>query len=64
MTTYEILRDIADIWGLLGMSLFFVGVVIWVFRPGASKIYEYQASTPLRHEDRPAPDPDAAAREA
>ena len=64
MTTYEVLRDIADTWGLLGMALFFVGVVIWVFRPGASKVYEYHASTPLRNEDRPAPDPDAAAREA
>jgi len=64
MDTYSMLRRFADIWGLLGMFLFFVGVVIWVFRPGASKLYEHYAGTPLRNEDRPAPDRADAAKEA
>jgi cytochrome c oxidase cbb3-type subunit 4 len=32
----------------------FVGVVIWVFRPGVRKIHDEVASIPFRHEDKPA----------
>ncbi len=64
METYSLLRQFADSWMLLVLFAFFVGIVIWVFRPGASKIYENPANIPFRHEDKPAPKRDADAKEA
>ena len=54
METYSFLREFADSWMLLFLFCFFVGVVIWVFRPGSSKTYEDTANIPFRHEDKPA----------
>ena len=54
METYTLLRHFADSWMLLFLFLFFIGVVIWVFRPGAKKKHEDQADIPFRHEDKPA----------
>ncbi len=54
METYSLLREFADSWMLLTLFVFFVGVILWVFRPGASKIYENPAGIPFRHEDSPA----------
>jgi cytochrome c oxidase cbb3-type subunit 4 len=53
METYSLLRQFADSWMLLVLFTFFVGVVLWVFRPGATKSYE-----------NPAPKRDADAKEA
>jgi len=53
---YHILREIADSWVLLLMFLFFIGTVIWAFRPGSGKAYKDTADIPFRHEDKPAPD--------
>lgn len=55
METYTILREFADSWMLLAMTLFFIGVVVWVFRPGAAKAHAEIASIPLRDDDFPAP---------
>ena len=54
METYSLLRQFADSWMLLTLFAFFIGVVIWVFRPGATKTYENPANIPFRHEDKPA----------
>jgi len=64
METYSLLREFADSWMLLFLFAFFIGVVIWVFRPGATKAYEDPASIPFRHEDKPAPERAASAKEA
>lgn len=56
METYSLLREFADSWMLLFLFAFFIGVVIWVFRPGAGKQYRDTAGIPFRHEDKPAPD--------
>ncbi|RBI71477.1 cbb3-type cytochrome c oxidase subunit 3 [Roseovarius sp. TE539] len=64
METYSLLREFADSWMLLFLFVFFIGVVIWVFRPGASKTYENPANIPFRHEDKPAGDDEADAKEA
>ena len=63
---YHLLREFADSWMLLGMFAFFVGVVIWVFRPGSSRSYDDSAEIPFRHESAPAPDEprDAAKKDA
>ncbi len=38
---------------LLLLFAFFVGVVIWVFRPGSKSTYADTADIPFRHEDKP-----------
>ncbi|MFD1510332.1 cbb3-type cytochrome c oxidase subunit 3 [Lacimonas salitolerans] len=55
METYSFLRQLADSWFLLAMFVFFLGVVIFAFRPGSTKVYEDVADIPFRHEDKPAP---------
>lgn len=57
METYSLLREFADSWMLLALFAFFVGVVIWVFRPGATRHYSEPAGIPFRHEDKPASAP-------
>lgn len=54
MENYTFLRQFADSWMLLALFAFFIGVVIWVFRPGASAAYRDTADIPFRHEDAPA----------
>lgn len=51
MDKYSILREFADSWGLLAMVLFFLGVVLWTFRPGSKAIHNDAANIPLRHGD-------------
>ena len=54
METYTIMRQFADMWVLLGLFSFFIGVIIWVFRPGSGKTYTEIADIPFRHADAPA----------
>lgn len=56
MDDYSLLRQFADSWMLLMLFLFFLGVVIWVFRPGSRRKHRDSADIPFRHEDKPAPD--------
>lgn len=55
METYTFLRQLADSWALLAMFAFFIGIVIWAFRPGSTKVYRDTADIPFRYEDAPAP---------
>lgn len=48
METYTALRHFADSWALLGMAGFFVGVVVFAFRPGSKAQYDRAAQIPLR----------------
>ncbi len=54
MNTYELLREFAASWAMLALFAFFIGVVIWAFRPGSRKMHEDIANIPFRHEDKPA----------
>jgi len=54
METYSFLRGFADSWYLLFMTLFFVGVVVWAFRPGSRKPQDEAATSIFRNDDRPA----------
>ncbi len=54
MELYTILREIADSWVLLLLFLFFIGVIVWVFRPGSTRTYKDTADIPFRHQDKPA----------
>ena len=57
METYSILRQFADSWMLLALTLFFLGVIVWAFRPGSRATHEDARSIPFRNETTP---PDAA----
>ena len=54
--TYSVFRAIADSWVLLAMFAFFVGVVVWAFRPGSRRTHEEIANIPFRYDDKPAGD--------
>lgn len=54
METYTLLRQFADSWAMLALLLFFLGVVVWAYRPGSRKTHEDIANIPFRHEDKPA----------
>jgi cytochrome c oxidase cbb3-type subunit 4 len=47
---YETLRHFADSWGLLALALFFLAILIWVFRPGSKKTYQNQADIPFKYD--------------
>lgn len=53
METYSFLRTLADSWGLLALFVFFIGMVVWVFRPGSSAEHRNCANIPLRHDEKP-----------
>ena len=50
MSTYDTLRQFADSWGLLALFLFFLAVVLWVFRPGSRRHYADAAAVPFKHD--------------
>ena len=54
METYSFLRGLADSWALLLLVLFFVGVILFVFRPGSRKTHRDAAESIFRNETRPA----------
>ncbi|MEX5727725.1 cytochrome c oxidase cbb3-type subunit 4 [Rhodovulum iodosum] len=54
MDTYSAMRHFADSWALLALTVFFVGVVVWVFRPGSTPQHRDSANIPFRHDDKPA----------
>ena len=50
MDMYSLLRAIADSWVLLAMVLFYLGTILWAFRPGSRKTHDEIADIPLRNE--------------
>jgi cytochrome c oxidase cbb3-type subunit 4 len=53
METYTALRTFADSWMVVVMTAFLIGVVIWVFRPGAKAAHDDAAQIPLRNDRLP-----------
>jgi len=51
MELYTFLRGFADSWALLALFLFFVGVVVMVFRPGSSAGHKSAADIPFRESE-------------
>ncbi|WP_372800445.1 cbb3-type cytochrome c oxidase subunit 3 [Paracoccus seriniphilus] len=54
METYSFLRAVADSWVVLALTLFFVGMILFVFRPGSRALQKEAAESIFRHESRPA----------
>jgi cytochrome c oxidase cbb3-type subunit 4 len=50
METYTAMREFADSWGLVFMFVVFIGVVLFVLRPGAKKSAEEAANIPLKED--------------
>ncbi len=55
MEKYSLLREMADSWALLALTLFFVGAAIWAFRPGAKAIHQDAANLIFKHDKKPGP---------
>lgn len=53
METYTFLREFADSWMLLLLFTIFLGVFVWVVRPGSREIHRDTANIPFRHDDAP-----------
>ena len=50
MDTYTLLRGFADSWFLIAMTLFFLGQILWTFRPGSKEKHRRLAELPLRND--------------
>ena len=50
METYTAMRQFADSWGLVGMALFFLGVILFTLRPGGKSQAQEAASIPLKED--------------
>jgi cytochrome c oxidase cbb3-type subunit 4 len=48
METYTAMRHMADSWGLLCMTLFFIGAIIFAFRPGSRSSADEAALIPFK----------------
>lgn len=53
MELYTALRAFADSWALLALTLFFIGVNLWVLRPGSTRTHREIAQIPFRNDDSP-----------
>jgi len=62
METYSFLRHMADSWFLLAMTLGFLGLCLWAFRPSARNNHDEAANLIFRNDNRPAADLDASNR--
>lgn len=47
---YQTMRTFADSWGLLYMTLVFIAVVLWTFRPGNRKATDDAAQIPFKED--------------
>lgn len=50
MEKYTLMRHFADSWGLLAMAIFFIGVVLFAFRPGSREMADDAAKIPLKED--------------
>jgi cytochrome c oxidase cbb3-type subunit 4 len=56
METYTLLRQFADSWMLLLLTLIFLMIVYWAFRPGSRSLHDDAARSIFRNDRTPAPD--------
>ena len=59
METYDTLRYFISIASTVVMFALFVGVVLFLFRPGSRKVHEETSNMIFRNDDRPAAAKDA-----
>jgi cytochrome c oxidase cbb3-type subunit 4 len=61
MQTYSLLREFADSWVLLALTLVFVGAIVWAFRPGSRAIHDDAAAMIFRNDKKPGESPEMEA---
>ena len=49
--SYDELRHFADSWGLLAMTILFIGLIAWPFRKGARQHHDDAANMIFREDD-------------
>lgn len=54
MDTYGLLREFADSWALVALTLVFIGVAVWAWRPGSARLHEDAAKSIFRNDVKPA----------
>lgn len=59
MDMYSLLREFADSWALIVLTLVFLGVILWVLRPGSRSLHADAANSIFRNEKKPAGDAEA-----
>jgi cytochrome c oxidase cbb3-type subunit 4 len=47
---YNTMREFADSWALLALTIFFIGVIIFAFRPGSKKHADDAAQIPFKED--------------
>jgi cytochrome c oxidase cbb3-type subunit 4 len=50
METYSLLREFADSWMLLALTVVFVLVIFWAWRPGSRAMHDDAANSIFRHD--------------
>jgi cytochrome c oxidase cbb3-type subunit 4 len=58
MEKYSLLREFADSWVLLALTLFFGGVMVWAFRPGSKRVHQDTAAMIFRNDKKPGETPE------
>ena len=58
MDTYGLLREFADSWALVALTLVFIGAVVWAWRPGSERLHEDAAKSIFRNDVKPVADRD------
>lgn len=61
MELYTLLRQFADSWALLFLTLIFLGVILWAWRPGSRALHDDVANSIFRNDKKPATDGGQAA---
>lgn len=56
MELYSLLRAFADSWMLLALTLFYLGVCVWVFLPGQRAGAKNAAGIPFRNDEPARPE--------
>lgn len=56
MDTYSFLRELADSWALVVLTLIFLGIILWALRPGSNAVHSDAANAIFRNEKKPAGD--------
>jgi cytochrome c oxidase cbb3-type subunit 4 len=62
METYSLLREFADSWMLLVLTIVFLLVVFWAWRPGSRALHDDAANSIFRHDRQPVQQPLPARR--
>ena len=53
MEHYSFLRELADSWVLVALTVFFVATIAFAFRPGSRRLHRDAAESIFRNERRP-----------